>query len=323
MGSFGSKKSTIGRSLVRSAFGTLERVAPQVGARIAERLWFRLPQGATPSGGGAGQLPPIRELLGAPFEVRLRGRVIRGWAWGEGPVVYLMHGHAGRAEQLVPLVAPLLDRGLKVVAFDALSHGTSDAGAHGPGSSDAAELGRSLDAVAARFGPARAIVAHSLGALGAALALRDGWVATERLVLVAPVVSVPELLARIRSELGFGNRVERRLAERARRRTGYAVHDLELPDLLAPHERPELLVVHDLLDRDAEHSASAALVAGWQGAQLYSTAGLGHRRVLSDRAVAGAVARFADRLPVEPTLHEGEVPAPWPVAWRPRVSEVA
>lgn len=323
MASFAVQKSTIDRSVIRGGFAALERVAPPVGARIAERIWFRLPHGATTAGGGPADLPSIRELLGAPFEVRLRGRAIRGWAWGEGPVVYLVHGRAGRAEQLVPLVAPLLDRGLKVVAFDALSHGRSDAGAHGPGSSDAVELGRSLDAVAARFGPARAIVAHSLGALGAALALRDGWVSTERLVLVAPVVSVPDLLARVRSELGFGDRVERRLAERARRRTGYAVHDLELPALLAPHERPELLVVHDLLDRDAEHGASATLVAGWQGAQLYSTAGLGHRRVLSDRAVAGAVARFADRLPLEPALHEGEVPLPWPVTWRPRVTKVA
>lgn len=321
---FSTRKSTIDRSLIRFSFGALDRVAPSVGARLAERAWFRLPASRTRGSLGAVDgLPPIRELLGSPFEVTLRGRTIRGWVWGEGPVVYLVHGRAGRAEQFVPLVAPLLDRGLKVVAFDALSHGASDAGVHGPTSSDAAELGRSLDAVAARFGPARAIVAHSLGALGAVLALRDGWVATERLVLVAPVVSVPDLLTRFREELGFGGRTERRLAERARRRTGYAVDDLVLPDLLAHEERPALLVVHDLLDRDIEHAASAALVAGWPDAELYSTAGLGHRRVLADRAVAGAIARFVDRLPVEASLHGDDVPAPWPVSSGDEASRVA
>ncbi|EWT00819.1 alpha/beta hydrolase [Intrasporangium oryzae NRRL B-24470] len=320
---FSVQKSTIVRSFTRLGFGSLERLAPSVGARLAERVWFRLPGRAPATTGLGDRLPTIRELLGAPFAVTLRGRTIRGWVWGEGPVVYLVHGRAGSAEQLVPLVAPLLDRGLRVVAFDALSHGASDPGVNGPTSSDAAELGRSLDAVAARFGPARAVVAHSLGALGAVLALRDGWVAAERLVLVAPVVSVPDLLARFRTELGFGARTERRLAERSLRRTGYAVDDLVLPALLDPHERPALLVVHDLLDRDLEHAASAALVAAWPGAELYSTAGLGHRRVLADRAVGGAIARFVDRLPVEASLHGGEAPAPWPVPSRDGVSNVA
>ena len=98
-----------------------------------------------------------------------------------------------------PWSATCLHRVLKVVAFDGLSHGRSDAGVHGPRSSDAVELGRSLDAVAAKFGPARAVVAHSMGALSALLALRDGWLATERLVLIAPVEGVPDFLARFRA----------------------------------------------------------------------------------------------------------------------------
>jgi pimeloyl-ACP methyl ester carboxylesterase len=190
------------------------------------------------------------------------------------------------------------------------------------------ELGRSLDAVAARFGPARAVVAHSMGALAALLALRDGWVGAERLVLVAPVPGVPHLVERLRADLGLGARTVRRLEARARRRTGHAVSELDLVRLGGDLERaadprlgpaagpgrPDLLVVHDLGDREVAHEASAALVRSWPGARLLSTVGLGHRRILADRAVAGAVARFADRLPVEPTLHGLDAPAPWPFA---------
>jgi hypothetical protein len=79
---------------------------------------------------------------------------------------------------------------------------------------------------------------------------------------------------------------------------------------LSPAERPELLVVHDLLDREVPHEASMRLVQSWSGAQLLSTAGLGHRRVLADAAVGGAVARFVDRLPLEPTLHGDDRPQP-------------
>jgi pimeloyl-ACP methyl ester carboxylesterase len=309
------KKSTIARSILRLGFRGLEPVAPDTAARFAERLWFRLPArvarrvDVTSVDGVLG----MRELLGMPFEVQLRGRVVRGWSWGEGPVVYLVHGWGDTLEQMTPLVSPLLERGLGVVAFDGLSHGHSDPGRHGAESSDAVELGRALDAVAARFGPARAVVAHSMGALASLLAVRDGWLATERLVLVAPPTGIPDLLERLRAELGLGERSARRLSERARRRTGYEVDVLDLVAIaatLSPVERPELLVVHDLLDREAPHEPSTRLVRSWPGAQLLSTAGLGHRRILADAAVAGAVARFVDRLPIEPTLHGDDRPQP-------------
>ena len=316
-----SLKSTIVRSIVRAGFRLGEGVAPGLAARAAERLWFRLPAAARIGSGAQPWCVGHRELLGAPFEVQLRGRVVRGWSWGAGPVVYLVHGWGGGLEQMVPLVGPLLDRGMQVVAFDGPSHGHSDPGRHGPRSSDAVELGRALDAVAARFGPARAVVAHSMGGLAALLAVRDGWLATERFVLVAPPSGIPDLLDRLRHELGLGKRASRVLAELARRRTGYPVDELDLVAIAATlgrEERPEMLVVHDLLDREAPHDPSARLVRSWPDAQLLSTSGLGHRRILGDAAVGGAVSRFVDRLPVEPTLHGGERPAPFPrVATRP------
>ena len=63
--------------------------------------------------------------------------------------------------------------------------------------------------------------------------------------------------------------------------------------------------------REVPHAPSARLVQCWPGAQLLSTAGLGHRRVLADAAVGGAVARFVDRLPVEPSLHGDDRPQPF------------
>ncbi len=324
MGQSFARKSTIARSVIRSSsragFAFADVVAPRLTAAWAYRLWFQVPPPAR-----SAQTSPdgIVELLGSPFETKLRGRAIRGWTYGEGPVVYLVHGWGGSAEQLEPLVRHLLAQGLKVVAFDGLSHGRSDAGVHGSGSSDAVELGRSLDAVAATFGPARAVVAHSMGALAALLALRHGWLATERLVLVAPVEGVPDFLVRFRSQLRFGRRTERRLIARAEQRTGYAVAELDVSRLGEQLEsRPELLVIHDLGDRETPHEPSARLVAGWPGAELYSTSGLGHRRVLADAAVGGTVARFAARLPVEPSLHAGDVPLPLP-RFEPRESSVA
>lgn len=290
------QKSTIVRPVVRASFVGLELAAPAVGARIANHLWFRLPPSAPSTAQPTGPDGPV----GKPIEVALRGRVVRGWAWGdEGPVVYLVHGWSGTVQQLAPFVAPLLAQGFRVVGFDGLSHGRSDPGENGPGSSDAVELARALDAVFARFGPARAVVAHSMGALSTILALRDGWIGTERLVFVAPMTGVPDVVRRTRAQLGFGDRIQRRMEALALARTGYPVDDLDVALLASEIDRPPLLVVHDERDREIPWQGSARLLEAWPGARLETTTGLGHRRILADPAVAESVARFVAALPPE------------------------
>lgn len=288
MASSSAQKSTIVRSIIRNAFRVLEVAAPGLGGRLGNRLWFRLPPSAASSEHPTGLEGP----RGQAFEVTLRQRVVRGWTWGDGRVVYLVHGWSGSAQQLAPFVAPLLAEGFRVVAFDGLSHGRSDAGENGAGSSDAVELGRSLDAVFARFGPAQGVVAHSMGALSTVLALRDGWIGTERLVFIAPVTGVPDFVRRIRAELGFGDRVQRRMEALAQARTGYPVADLDIASLASRIERPPLLVVHDERDRETPWEGSVRLVESWKGAQLHTTSGLGHRRVLADPGVGALVAGF-------------------------------
>jgi pimeloyl-ACP methyl ester carboxylesterase len=291
-----AQKSTIVRSIVRTTFRVLELAAPGLGGRIGNRVWFRLPPSAASSEHPTGPEGP----RGQGFEVTLRQRVIRGWTWGDGPVVYLVHGWSGSAQQLAPFVAPLLAEGFQVVAFDGLSHGRSDAGENGAGSSDAVELGRSLDAVFTRFGPAQGVVAHSMGALSTVLALRDGWIGTERLVFIAPVTGVPDFVLRIRAELGFGDRIQRRMEALAQLRTGYPVGELDVALLAARIKRPPLLVVHDEQDRETPWEGSVRLVDTWTGARLHTTSGLGHRRVLADPGVGRLVAGFLAGRPVGP-----------------------
>jgi hypothetical protein len=52
------------------------------------------------------------------------------------------------------------------------------------------------------------------------------------------------------------------------------------------------LVVHDYGDAEVEHTNGAAIAKAWPRAQLYSTSGLGHRRLLRDSAVIQTVVDF-------------------------------
>ena len=280
----GSQKSTTVRPsqhLIRASFRALEILAPAVGARWADRWWFTLPTSPV------GELPPG----GTPFEVESEGHTVRGHRWGSGPVVYLVHGWGGNETQLARFVPPLLAAGFSVVTHDAPSHGSSDPGAVA-GQGHAVEMGRALDAVAAVHGPAHAVVAHSMGGLATGLTLRYGWLGTERLALVAPMVRIGDHLPTLEAGLGFGPRIRERLKQRAYDRVGLAVDEVDLVRIADQIERPDLLVIHDPADRLARFASATELVNAWAGARLTTVDGLGHHRILRDDAVVRQVVAF-------------------------------
>jgi pimeloyl-ACP methyl ester carboxylesterase len=285
MADVSQQKSTIVRlnsqmRLVRSSFAALEQVAPAAGARWAERLWFTVPPGSR------GQ--PAED--GSPFEVRLGGRAVRGWSWGgPGPVVYLVHGWGGQAGQLAPLVRPLVAAGFTVVAHDAPSHGASDPGRRGPRSGDIIEFARSLDAVAALHGPAYAVVGHSMGALATVMAMRHGWLGAERLVMIAPMVNVLDVVPVFAGRLGLGPRIQRRLVRRIEHAVATPLGAFDIAALAADEGWPPLLAIHDRDDTETPCPSTETLVAGWPEAKLVTTRGLGHRRILRDPGVVRTV----------------------------------
>jgi pimeloyl-ACP methyl ester carboxylesterase len=205
--------------------------------------------------------------------------------------VYLVHGWGGSRRQFGGFVAPLLEAGFRVVAFDAPSHGESPPGRHGPRSSTALEFTAALRAVAEVHGPAHAVIAHSLGGLATAVALRDG-LAAQRVVLLAPVASMLGFVARLREALGFGDRTVRHLLRRAHRRVGVSMQEFEAASMLADRTVPATLVIHDRDDRTVPYVDGVAIAAAWPGARLQLTTGVGHHRLLGDLTVVDEAVRF-------------------------------
>ena len=273
------------RSTIVRAFQVLERVAPEAGARWGARLWFTPP-------------PPIpldRLAQAPPGEetgVELDGRTLRATAWGSGPLVLLVHGWGGRSEQLAALVGPLTASGHRVVALDAPGHGRSGPGALGGRRSTVPEFAAALHAAATQDGGrVHAVVAHSLGATAAVLAVREG-LRPRRLVLLAPMGDPSRVFASFAAHLGTGPRVRSRLERRVLRTVGlpWAAFDPSA----APRSGtvPPTLVVHDRHDREVPFEEGRRVAEAWPDARLIATDGLGHRRLLRDPGVVDAVARF-------------------------------
>ncbi len=137
------------------------------------------------------------------------------------------------------------------------------------------------------------MIAHSLGAVSTYLALRFGWLGTERLVLLAPMVEagtpVRPVPGRPRLRPPDPPRVRPRGATTS---SGIPVAEFDARVQAAHVDPVPTLVVHDRGDRQTPYADAERLVGALPDARLVTTEGLGHRRILRDPAVVAEVVDF-------------------------------
>jgi pimeloyl-ACP methyl ester carboxylesterase len=231
-------------------------------------------------------------VLGERFTVSVHGRTVVAEAWGTGPVVYLMHGWGGWRGQLTAFVAPLVEAGHRVIAFDAPSHGDSAPGAYGRGRGLLTEFIDGLVAVIRVGGPAHSVIAHSLGGAATAIAVLEG-LPVERPVLISPMADPTAYTVEFARTLGFGERIRTGFLRRLERRVDRRMPEFDVPARAAGRDQlPPLLVVHDRADKQVRYADGEAIVAAWPRAELLATDGLGHRRILRDPAIIDSVVEF-------------------------------
>jgi pimeloyl-ACP methyl ester carboxylesterase len=217
-----------------------------------------------------------------------KGRAIATWRWGsrDVPAVLLAHGWGGHAAQLRPFVFPLLSAGFRVIAYDQPAHGMSEGRL--TGLPDFAEV---LAEVAAYHGDVRAVIAHSLGAAGAALALANGKARFDRAVLVSPPADMVGYSRRFARWHWMPEPVRRAMQAAIEERYGVLWESLDVRRLAA-RVQSRALVIHDRDDRVVPWTQGAQVARHWPGARLLSTDGLGHRHILDDDFVTRAAADF-------------------------------
>jgi pimeloyl-ACP methyl ester carboxylesterase len=273
-------------TVLRAFFAVSEQLAPAVGARLADRIWFTVPPVPRAASREPADLPPY-----APFSVDVDGRTVRGRAYGRGPAVVLVHGWGGWGMQLAASIGPLVAAGHRVITYDALSHGSSDPGPAGPKRSSVMEFVSALEAVVAASGPPVAVIAHSLGAMAVARAIKDG-LSVDRVVFLAPSQHPGQVAFSLGALLGFGPRVRRRLLDRVERRVGERLDDYDAAAVGRTGRTPPVLVVHDRSDEHTPYEGSVEIAECWPNATLVSTEGLGHFRILRDPGVVADAVTF-------------------------------
>jgi pimeloyl-ACP methyl ester carboxylesterase len=262
---------------LRTGFTTAGRVAPELTSAVAAHL-FRRTRRSAPR-------PGERGVLEGALGWRIAGMQL--WSWGEGPTVLVVHGWNGRATQLGAFVEPLVARGYRVVAFDALGHGDSEGR-----QSSLPEFANCIRQVVEELGDVYGIVAHSLGGAATTFALAYG-LRTERVVFVSPPADPRDFLKIFSATLGISDDVRVRVKRRVEKRLGVPMEEM-LASALASRMRLPLLVVHDEEDKEVPVAVGRSVAEAWPGADLIVTRGLGHQRILRNPQVINAAVRFID-----------------------------
>lgn len=255
---------------------------PQSASALAERLFLTPPE---PRDAAASALDLIDGR--SSFLVH-KGRHISMWRWGsrDAPAVLLVHGWGGNAAQMRAFVFPLLSAGYRVIAYDQPAHGVSEGRL--TGLPDFADV---LGEVAWHHGDVRAVIGHSLGATAAAMAHAWKRIDVAKIILVSAPSDMVGYSRRFARWHWMPEPLRRSMQAAIEERYGLRWEELELARI-APRLSASALVIHDTDDRIVPWKQGAAFAQQWRGARLMTTAGLGHRRILADPAVAQAAVDF-------------------------------
>jgi len=262
-------------------FAASRLLFPELAGELAERL-FLTPPRLRDAAATALDLIDARSSI-----VEHKGRSIVTWRWGsrEAPAVLLAHGWGGSAAQMRAFVFPLLSAGYRVIAFDQPAHGVSEGRL--TGLPDFADV---LAEVAWHHGEVEGVIAHSMGGAGAALAIARG-LRVRRVVTIGASLDVSFFSRQFARWYWIPRRVLAAMQAAVEERFGVRWADLDMAKL-APRLSVPALVIHDRNDRLVPWHKGASFARGWPGARLFSTRGLGHRRILQDERVTALAAEF-------------------------------
>jgi pimeloyl-ACP methyl ester carboxylesterase len=266
--------------LMRFLFATLGVVMPGLMGRWAYRLWTRTRRFPEAAVGKRAASEAVRETLlvaGVPVAV---------YSWGTGPVVLFVHGWSGRGSQAAAFVGPLNAAGYRVVAPDAPGHGNT------PGErTNILECAAVLQALCHHYGPIHAAITHSFGGMVLAYAMRAGM-KLQRAVCIGTPASIGFLLDSFTQTLAMPAAVADVLQQRLQQRSPGDLHARISTVNNVRGLTTAALIIHDADDASVPWQQGQMIAAVWPGATFLKTCGLGHGRILRDRAVVRAAVDF-------------------------------
>ncbi len=224
------------------------------------------------------------------FEVLYGKRILKAYEWGRGEkTVLLVHGWESRGTAMRSFVPALVAHGYRVVAFDGPAHGNSDGKRtnlpHFSGAVKA--MIRQLDGV-------EAIIGHSFGGATSVFSLawdeNAPWL--DKLVLIGVPNRLEFVLEDALNVLKAPKSVARKFKNLIQTKVDVPIQEANVAASGSQLKLGEALIVHDKKDPIVPFSEAETTFQSWDNANLLVVDGLGHFKLMKDKAVVEKVVHF-------------------------------
>jgi len=268
--------------MVRAAFPIFERVAPFISDRIFRMVFYVPLKYPVPDK----EREIEEEAVTSQLDVNGKSIVVRTWGDLSNPYVLLVHGWAGRATQFRKFIPVLLQKGFCVIGPDGPGHGRSDGK-----TTSIPEFDQMFRAIYQKYGEPVGIITHSFGGAAILYSAMNG-LPIRRLVNIASPSIADEILKTFLRAINGSWKSAERFKKYVIRRSGKPFEEFTASYAIQHLPNPiDLLVINDTEDKDVVYRSAEEIIRVYPSAELYSTTGLGHTRILRDDKV---IARSVD-----------------------------
>ena len=267
---------------IRAAVKILEATAPKLAIKFGIRLF------TTPI---KHKLPKREAEMDAkstqhPVYINQVGETINVYTLGDSPKkVLLIHGWSGRGTQLCSIADTLVARGYATVSFDAPAHGKSTGKR-----SDMTEFVACILQLEQDFGPFEFAIGHSLGAMALLNAIKKG-LTVQKAVTIGSGDIIKDIMDSFWQKIGMNVATGTAMIKRFEKKFGQSINTYSAY-IAAQEVQVPVLVIHDEDDDDVPVSAAHHIMEHLPDGTLVITKGLGHRKILGDKAVIKHITTF-------------------------------
>ncbi len=270
----GKNRSPLLLRIVQWVYPRLERIFPSVAHRFFVTIFF------SPLNYSVPEKEKDTERKAEKFAIISCGKKIQCYSWGQGPVVLVVHGWAGRATQFRKIIAALVRENYRVVGFDGPAHGKSQGT-----STNIREFELVLTELYRHVGVPAGIIAHSFGG-GAVLSAAMNGLPVRKLINIASPAIGDEIIGTYLRTINGSESTARFFKSWVLKTTGKPFDEFTALHFIKNlNQEVDLLLVHDENDGEVPLIHALELMKVYPRATLYQTRGLGHTRILRDEGV--------------------------------------
>ena len=258
--------------LLRAYLATLDRIAPALAARTVYKVM------SNP------RVKKLREFenevldLSTKTTIPFNGFDIQTYTWGKpaGKTALMVHGWEGQAGNFGGIVPLLLERGYRVVAFDAPSHGHSS-----KGQTNMFDFIATVSNFIRNYEP-ELIISHSFGSISTAYALGENMqVPVTHWFLVTSPFSFKGRLDEIKNMANVTDRTINQLIRQFEADTKMKVAEMTMEAYCARIRNvSESTVIHSVDDKILSIDTSRAVHLSLPGSEMIELQKLGHYKIL-------------------------------------------